>query len=116
MRHRRKGRILKREKGQRGALIRSLMRSLILGRGIITTQARAKEVRPHLERLITKARSKTLANRRWVMEAVGRDAASRIERELLPRIGGRTSGFLRITRHSVRKSDASEMSYISFVD
>ncbi len=116
MRHRRRGRILKREKAGRKALLRALMRGIVFSKSIVTTEARAKEVRPHLERLITKERRGTLAAHREVVTMLGKDAAIRMKKNIVPALGERTSGYLRITKIGQRSSDASRMVHISLVE
>ena len=116
MRHRRTGRILGRRLNQRRALLRSLMRAVVLSDRITTTESRAKELRPHLERLITKEKTGTLAHHRYVVSEIGIDAASRLKKEILPKIGGRSSGFVRITKRPNRRSDAAQMVTLGFVD
>jgi len=118
MQHRRVGRILKRKKGQRTALLRSLMRAVVVSRSksIITTSAKAKEMRPRLERLITKEKSGTLAGHRAVVVELGKDAASRLKKDIVPSFSSRSSGYLRITKMGPRKSDSAKMVQISFVE
>ncbi|MEK7643569.1 MAG: bL17 family ribosomal protein [Patescibacteria group bacterium] len=116
MNHRRKGKILKREKGPRKALINGLMRSVVMTKAITTTETKGKAIRPLLEKLITKELSGTLAGHRAVIAAIGPDAASRLKKDIVPSIGGRKSGFLRITKLGMRKSDATRMVQVSFVD
>ena len=116
MQHRRKGRILQREKGPRKALLDSLMRALILKNGIFTTEARGKEMRPRLERLITQEKAGTLAAHRRLVATVGPDAAAKMKRDILPQMINRTGGYIRIEKVGVRKSDASRMVRVSFVE
>jgi len=116
MQHRHHGRILKREKAARVALLRALARGVIFSKSIITTEARAKEMRPYLERLITKERKGGLALHRKVAATLGKDAALRMKKNVVPALGGRTSGFLRITKIGRRKSDAARMVHISLVE
>ena len=100
MRHHRAHRKLGREKGQRVALIRSLARSLVLHGAITTTVAKAKELRPFVERLITSAKSDTLASRRSIIERLGNQGATtkRLISEIAPRYTDRTGGYTRITK------------------
>ncbi|MBI2052785.1 MAG: 50S ribosomal protein L17 [Candidatus Ryanbacteria bacterium] len=116
MRHRKKGRLLHRKSGERTSLIRGLMRSLVLYKTIITTEARGKELRPHLEQLITKERRGTLPLHREVMAAIGKDAAKKIKEEILPALGDRRGGYLRIIKMGSRKSDASRMVQVRFIE
>ncbi len=115
MKHRRSGVILKRKKGPREALLRSLARALVLKESILTTEAKAKATRPGIERLITKAKKGTLAMQRFIVAEIGPDAARRLKTTLLPKLESRTSGYIRITHEGVRKSDSARMARISFV-
>ena len=116
MQHRRVGRKLHRVKRQKMALMRSLVREIILHTSIVTTEAKAKELRPRIERLVTKARKGTLANRRAIISLIGKEASIIMNKEIIPAVGSRTSGFVRIIKKAVRKSDASRMVFIQFVD
>jgi large subunit ribosomal protein L17 len=116
MRHRHRGVILKREKGQRKALLHSLVRALVLKEAIVTTEAKAKAARPQIEKLITKAKKGTLANHRIIVSEIGKDAASRLKNIVLPRLASRSSGYVRITKQGARTSDAARMARISFVE
>ena len=116
MRHRRKGRLLHRKSGERASLIYSLMRSLVLHKAIVTTEARGKELRPYLERLITKERRGTLPLHREVVATIGKDAAHKMKNEILPLVGERKGGYLRIVKMGRRKSDASRMVHVRFVE
>ncbi len=99
MRHGNKKRTLHRDKRQYTALIRSLARSLILHGGIVTTVAKAKEVRPFVEKLITIAKEDTVANRRVVRTRSGCDTATKeIFSSLTPRYKARAGGYTRIIR------------------
>ena len=71
MRHHRKNRTLGRKKGQRTALLRGLARSLVLQEGITTTVAKATELRPFVERMVTNAKKNTLASRRVLDTRMG---------------------------------------------
>lgn len=80
-----------------------------------TTEAKAKEVRPLIEKMVTKARSGTLANRRMLIVALG-DA--RMANKLIATAKGyegRTGGYTRITKLGARKGDAAAMALIEFV-
>ena len=116
MQHRRKGRKLHRVKNQRTALMRSLMRAAILKHTILTTEAKAKEVRPHLERLVTKARRGTLTDYRMIISQVGKDGASALKKTVVPALATRTSGYTRVIKHVRRKSDGAKMAFIEFID
>jgi large subunit ribosomal protein L17 len=116
MRHRHKGRILSRKKEPRMALVRSLMRSIVTKDAIVTTEARAKEVRPKLEKLVTKEIKGTLSGHRDVIAKIGPDAAMRLKKDIVPKIGARKGGYLRITKFGTRLKDGARMAKIAFVD
>jgi len=115
MRHGDKNRKFGRERGQRRAFLKSLMRNLVLRKKMTTTVARAKEIRPMIEKLVTKGKNPTLANRRMIVSQMGgeRDAARLIK------VAGdykeRTGGYLRIVKMGPRKGDAAQMALIEFV-
>ncbi len=105
-----------RETGQRDALIRSLARSLVVHGKISTTLAKAKELRPFIEKLITKGRTGTIASRRLVSERIGDGREVKILMdEIAPKYKERAGGYTRITRLPKREADASPMAQIEFV-
>ena len=115
-RHGYKGRKFGRETDERKALTRGLMCSLVEHQSITTTLARAKEIRPEVEKLITIARLGGLANRRLLISRLNSiEAADFLMDKLAPQIK-RESGYLRIERAENRKGDNTEMATISFVD
>jgi len=99
MKHHRKGRTLGRKKGQRVALLRSLARSLVLDEAITTTVARAKELRPFVERMVTTAKKNSLASRRTVDTRMGgsREVMKKLHDVYAPRYAKRAGGYTRIT-------------------
>lgn len=116
MRHHNKNRILGRDRKGRAALLKSLMYSLLLHEGMVTTLAKAKEVRPHIEKLVTKGKSDTLSNRKLVYSRIGEsDASKKLFSIIAPRYIDRAGGYTRIIKMPVRKSDAAEMARIEFV-
>lgn len=116
-RHGYKGRKLHRERDQREALIKGLADSLIKYESIETTLPKAKEVVPYVEKLITKAKKGDLHNRRQVISALQTIAsAHKLVDEIAPKLKGRVSGHLRITRTSLRRGDNAQLARISFVD
>ena len=116
-RHGYKGRKLHRETDQRTALIKGLADALILNKRIETTHAKAKEVLPYMERLISKAKVGDLHNRRQVISALNTlAAANMLVDEIAPKLKKRQSGFLRIKRTTTRKGDSAQLSLVEFVD
>lgn len=116
MRHHNKNRKFGRETNQRAALLRSLSRALILKGRITTTEARAKEIRPMVEKMVTRGKVKTLASHRILTSALGNDPgmARKLEK-ISEEHKERAGGYLRITKVSPRKGDASPMAVIEFV-
>ncbi len=116
MRHHEKFRVLGREKGQRQALIKSLLRSLVIHEGITTTEAKAKELRKFIEPMVTKARLNTLAARRNIISEIGDvKAAKKLVDVIAPTFKTRTGGYTRVVKLPLRKSDGAKMAHIQFV-
>jgi large subunit ribosomal protein L17 len=115
MRHGDKNRKFGRERGQRRAFLRSLSRNLVIKGRIKTTEARAKTIRPLVEKMLTKGKTPTLANRRLLVAELG-DA--RVVNKLIKTAAGyseRTGGYIRIVKMGPRKGDAAPMAIIEFV-
>ena len=132
MRHRKAGRRLGRDSEHRIALFRNLSRSLIEHERIITTEAKAKELRPIVEKLVTLAKKGTLHARRLVIARLGpvaktvlhdkKDNAtedtvlSKLFNILGPRFKDRPGGYTRIIkRHEFRLGDAGKTAFIEFL-
>jgi large subunit ribosomal protein L17 len=116
MRHGNQNRKFGRETGQRRALLRSLAESLIQKGRIETTEAKAKELRPYVEKLVTMARKGTLASRRGVISRLGTEPrAQALLTTIAPRYAERAGGYTRIIKLPPRKSDGSKMAIIEFV-
>lgn len=98
----------------RVALLTSLSRSLIMHGRIRTTAPRAKEIRPLVERMVTRAKKDTVANRREIAKTLERGAVTKLFKEIAPRYAKRAGGYLRITKADRRKDDA-QMAVIEFV-
>ena len=117
MRHRKAGRALRRTSEQRLALLRSLASSLIEHGAIETTEAKAKELRPFVEKLITKARTGTLHSRRLAVRHIQkRETADKLFQELGPKFARRAGGYTRILKTGHRKGDGAEMARIELVE
>ena len=115
-RHGYKGRKFGRERDQRTALTRGLMRSLFKYKSINTTLAKAKEIRRPAEKLITIAKKGDLAARRLVIARLDdQETGNALIDVIAPQIK-RNSGYLRIERTGFRRGDNAEMATISFVD
>lgn len=117
MLHHKKGRTLGRKKNQRTALLRSLARSLVLQEGIITTVAKAKELRPFIERLVTESKKDTVASRRTVATRLGSapEAVEKLHTTLAPRYKERTGGYTRIIQVGRIGKQTGESARIEFV-
>lgn len=117
MRHSNRNKKFGRVKRQRTEFLRSLARSLILKERIETTLPRAKALRPVAERLITHARTNTLASRRLVLKRLGErnTATKKLFDEIGPRMKNRNGGYTRITRLPKRTGDASQMAIIELI-
>jgi large subunit ribosomal protein L17 len=117
MRHRKAGRQLRRTSEQKLALMRNLATSLIEHGAIETTEAKAKELRPFVEKLITKARTGTLHARRLAGRHIQkRAAADKLFQELGPRYASRAGGYTRILKTGYRKGDGADMARIELIE
>ena len=115
--HGTQGRHLHRDRDQRRALLKGLANSLIEHGSIETTLPKAKELRPYVEKLVTKAKKGDLHNRRLIIADVTTVAAAhKLVDEIAPQLKGRTSGYLRIKRTTARVGDNAQLARISFVD
>jgi large subunit ribosomal protein L17 len=119
MRHHHKGRTFGRPKSQRDALLRSLARSLIIHETISTTEAKARELRPFVEKLISHGRVDTVANRRLVSSRMGNDeeVVKKVFSAIGPRYASRPGGYTRIVKRAISTtaSDGRKTAYIAFV-
>jgi large subunit ribosomal protein L17 len=116
MRHRSKGRQLSRTSTHRAATLRNLATSLFRHERIETTTAKAKELRPYAERLITLARKGDLHARRLAGRKIqDRVVLGKLFDEIAPRYAERPGGYTRILKLGNRKGDAAEMSLIELV-
>lgn len=116
-RHGYQGRKFGRMAGPRRALLRSLATSLVLHEAITTTEAKAKELKPVMDRLITQAKKGTLSDRRRVAAYLQEEAAvQKLFSETAPFYADRSSGFTRLFRLGPRKGDASQMMRIELID
>lgn len=117
MRHRKKGRELSRSPSHKKATLRNMATSLFRHERIRTTQAKAKELRPYAEKLITRAKEDTVHARRQVGRKIAdREVLGKLFEELGPRFADRPGGYTRILKLGSRKSDSAEMALIELVD
>ncbi len=99
----------------KNALFRSLMRSLILKKRIKTTEAKAKELRPKIERLITHLKKESLASQRTVFQKLQNKNSVKKLKEIAVSYKERPGGYTRILKLGARKSDGARMALIEFV-
>lgn len=116
MRHRKKGRNLSRSPSHRKALLRNMATSLFRHERITTTTARAKELRPYAERLITLAKRGDLHARRRVARRIAdREVVGKLFDDIGPRYTERPGGYTRILKLGNRRGDAADMALIELV-
>ncbi len=117
MRHQKAGRKLGRNPAQRAALLRQLAISMILHERITTTEAKAKTIRPVVEKLITIAREDSDHHRRLVMSKIDHPlATAKLFDVIAPRFAGGQGGYTRIAKLGPRHGDAAPMALIEFLD
>jgi len=117
MRHRKKGRKLNRTASHRRATLRNMATSLFRHGRIETTTAKAKELRPFAERLVTLAKRGDLHARRLAARKIqDRQVLGSLFDDIGPRFAERPGGYTRILKLGNRKGDAAEMSLIELVD
>lgn len=115
MKHFKKGKTFGRERNQRAALLKSLARSLIKREKIVTTEAKAKSLRPAIEKIVTRAKQKNLANTRQLADFLDPKSVKRLLEVISPRYQTRSGGYIRIVKMAPRKSDGSPMALIEFI-
>ena len=97
-------------------LLSSLAASLILNNAITTTKAKAKELRPFVEKLMTRGLKNDLSAKRLIRERIhGTAALTKLFSEYVPKYKNRKGGYTRITKIGNRKGDGSELARIEFV-
>jgi large subunit ribosomal protein L17 len=117
MKHHKALRKFGREKNERKAFIRSLMINLIRHGSIETTLARAKEIRPLVEKLVTLSKEDTVARRRLVMSRLlnQEPEVTKLFKEYAPKFKETQGGYLRILKIHTRLSDGAEKAVIEFI-
>ena len=117
MRHRVGHRKLQRTSSHRAALFRNMAAALIKHEQITTTTAKAKELRPYVEKLVTLAKKGGLSNRRLAQSRLMDDAQlAKLFDVVASRYADRNGGYIRIIKAGIRKNDAAPISIIEFVD
>ena len=117
MRHQKTRHKLSRDAAHRKALLRNLCKELIDHERIKTSEAKAKAVKPEVEKLITLAKRGDLHARRQALAALGQDKFSvyKLFEKVAPRYADRPGGYTRILKLGPRRSDSTEMVYIELV-
>jgi large subunit ribosomal protein L17 len=117
MRHAKQRNKLSRDSAHRRALMRNLCREVIQHERIKTSQAKAKAVKPKLEKLITLAKRGDLHARRQALSELGQDKflVHKLFEEVAPRYAQRPGGYTRIVKLGPRRSDSTEMVFLELV-
>jgi large subunit ribosomal protein L17 len=116
MRHRKKGKTLDRKKAPREAMFRNLAASLIIYEKVKTTEAKAKAIRPIVEKLITTGKENSLAARRKLLSYLYvENAVKKVLEVLGPRYKERKGGYTRIVKIGPRKGDGARIAQIELV-
>ncbi len=116
MRHHNSNRKFGRENDARRALLRSLAGNLIIHEKITTTEAKAKELRSFVEKIITKGKEESLASRRLIAkELIVPKYVDKVMKSISPRYKDREGGYTRILKLGSRGGDGSKMAIIEFV-
>ncbi len=117
MRHKKNNRILGRNSNQRLHLLQNLSSSLLAHGSIVTTEAKAKELRKHFEPLVTKAKQAlTLANRRMLISSLMHKTDIKSLLEVAKKQAKRPGGYLRITKLPVTRADAAHMARVDIME
>ena len=117
MRHRVGHRKLQRTSSHRAALFRNMSAALIKHEQITTTVAKAKELRPYVEKLVTLAKKGGLSNRRLAMaRLMDETQLAKLFDTLATRYADRAGGYTRVVKAGIRKSDSAPIAIIEFVD
>ncbi len=121
MKHKKKGRKFGRKRDQRRALLRGLAGNLILKEKITTTEAKAKELRPFVEKLITKSKSAAVGKKDnlSVVRELSKNLPTGARKKLVSQIGSRykerPGGYTRIVKIGPRKADSAKMAIIELI-
>jgi len=117
MKHGIKGRKLSRNSAHRKALFRNLSIALITNERIKTTLPKAKDLRPFVEKVLTLAKTDSLANRRLAISILGnQEIADKLFKDVGPRIAKRAGGYVRILKFGFRTGDKAPMALVELVD
>ena len=116
MKHRKKGKILDRAKAPRKAMLENLATSIILYEKVKTTEAKAKAVKPLVEKLITRGKVKSVHNKQQLSKVIpDKKAVQKVLDILGPKYKERPGGYCRIIKINQRKGDGAKMAQIELV-
>lgn len=116
MRHHNSNRIFGRKTDQRHALLRSLAGNLITHEKIVTTEAKAKEIRSFVEKLVTIGKDNTVATRRLLTSRlIVPKYVSKLMKDISPKYADRKGGYTRVVKMGMRGGDGAKMAIIEFV-
>ena len=120
MRHQKKGRKLNRTASHRKALFSNLAASLVIHKKIRTTEAKGKELRTYVERLVTYAKRGDIHGRRLIQKKIsgkrGKEIANILIHDIAPAFTDRQGGYTRLIKLNNRKNDNAPVSLVEFVD
>ena len=120
MRHQKKGRKLNRTASHRKALFSNLAASLVIHKKIRTTDAKGKELRTYIERLVTYAKKGDVHGRRLIQKRItgkrGKEIANILIHDIAPAYADRHGGYTRLIKLNNRKNDNAPVSLIEFID
>lgn len=117
MRHLKDGRKLSRTAAHRKALMRNLVKALLIREQIRTTDAKAKELRRHADHIVTLGKRGTVHARRLAFMYLGsRKLVKRLFDEVAPRFQGRPGGYTRVLKLGPRRGDAAPISVVEFTE
>lgn len=117
MRHKLKHRKLNRTSSHRRALLRNMSIALVTHERIRTTVAKAKELRPFIEKLVTKGRNNNLYYKRYLFSILrDNNIVDKLINNIAQRFQNRPGGYVRIMKNGFRYGDAAPMAIIEFVD
>ena len=120
MRHQKKGRKLNRTASHRKALFSNLAASLVIHKKIRTTEAKGKELRTYVERLVTYAKRGDIHGRRLIQKKIsgkrGKEIANILLHDIAPAFADRHGGYTRLIKLNNRKNDNAPVSLVEFVD
>ncbi|MFC1595020.1 50S ribosomal protein L17 [Patescibacteria group bacterium] len=115
MRHRKKGRKFGRVRKQRRGFLSSLASNLIIYEKVHTTEARAKSVKPYIDKLVSKAKKGDLSSRRMVEAVISKRATKKLFSDIAPKFKERKGSVVRIIKIAKKRSDAAKMCVIEFI-